>query len=254
MPAAPGSYLGTKTTGQGNAIPIVQTGPLAGQIDINALIGQMVDRRKMYYYDTLKLAPGTTVQTQPYQFFQTYIGQSDPYNGTSAAAKTELETNMTDSGKFNPPYDLILFNLGFLFWGNLADIKTICQLSFFEFKILEKRQFAGSMLRHPPGMGLYGFSTRTSEAWWNNGTPQPDAVWMLGDFKKYIPPSVKFSLTLNFPETYSNYYNTSTNLPADINNQNVTATNLPTLLTQNQGGNGLVIQAILNGLSDGPVS
>jgi len=246
-------YVGRQTAA-GNPIPIIQTGPQAGQIDINALIGQMVDRRKMYYYDTLKLAPGTVVQTQPYSLFKTPLGVSDPYNGTSAAAKTELETNMTDTGKFNPPYDLILFNLGFLFWGKLADIMTVAQLSFFEFKILEKRQFAGSMLRHPPGMGISGFSTRTSESFWNNGMPQPDAVWMLGDFKKYIPPSVQFSLTLNFPETYNSYYNTTTNLPADINNQGVTATNLPTLLTQAQGGNGLVIQAIMNGLSDGPVS
>lgn len=250
MAAASGSYLSQSKTGSGNAVPVIQSGPQAGQLDINALIGQMVDRRKMYYYDVLKLAPGTTVATQPYQFFQTYLGQGDPYNGN--VVKTELETNMTDSGKFNPPYDLILFNLGFLFWGNLADIMTIAQLSFFEFKILEKRQFAGSMLRHPPGMGINGFSTKTNEAFWQNGMPQPDAVWMFGDFKKYIPPQVKFSLTLNFPETYTNYYNG--NLPADKVAQGVTAGNLPTLLTAAQGGNGLQIYGIMNGLSDGPVS
>lgn len=251
MPAASGSYLSASKTGSGNAIPIIPSGPQAGQLDINALIGQMVDRRKMYYYDVLKLAPGATVVQTPYAFFQNYLNQGDPYNGN--ITKTELETNMTDSGKFNPPYDLILFNLGFLFYGNLADIMTVCQLSFFEFKILEKRQFAGSMLRHPPGMGFTGFpSPSQGTTFWNNGAAQPDAVWMLGDFKKYIPPQVKFSLTLTFPESYTNYYNAS--LPADKLNQGVTAAGLPTLLTTGQGGNGLQIYAILNGLSDGPVS
>ena len=114
-------YVGRQTAA-GNPIPIIQTGPQAGQIDINALIGQMVDRRKMYYYDTLKLAPGTVVQTQPYSLFKTPLGVSDPYNGTSAAAKTETSAmrrrlsrssarfcqsadrvRLSDSGRRNPP-------------------------------------------------------------------------------------------------------------------------------------------------------
>lgn len=247
---APGNYLGASKTGAGNAIPVIQSGPQAGQLDINSLIGQMVDRRKMYYYDMLKLAPGTTVQNQPYVLFQTPQGQPDPYNGN--LPKTYLETNMTSAGMFNPPYDLILFNLGFFFWGNLYDIQNFIRLCWFEFKILEKTQFWGSCLRHPPGMGLYGFSTKANEGFWTNGMPEPDAVWMLGDYKKYIPPLVHFTLTLNFPETYNQFFNSS--LPADITAQGVAGTSLFTTMTAGQGGNGLQIMPILNGLSDGPVS
>ena len=247
---APGNYLGASKTGAGNAVPVIQQGPQAGQLDINALIGQMVDRRKMYYYDVLKLAPGATVASTPYVLFQNPLGTQDPYNGN--IVKTQLETNMTANGMFNPPYDLILFNLGFFFWGNLFDIQQFIQLCWFEFKILEKTQFMGSLLRHPPGMGIQGFSTKTSESSWTNGIPMPDAVWMLGDYKKYIPPLVKFTLTLNFPESYNTYYNSS--LPADVVAQGVTGTSLYTTTAAAAGGLGLRVMAIMNGLSDGPVS
>ena len=53
-----GTYMGRSQMGNGRAIPI---NPSTGQVDINALLANMVDRRKIYYYDTLKLAPGATV-------------------------------------------------------------------------------------------------------------------------------------------------------------------------------------------------
>lgn len=247
MARAAGNYLGVTQTGQGQPIPTTSS----GQLDINALIGQMVDRRKTYVYDTLKLAPGATVSNTPYRFFQNPLGQPDPYNGN--LTKTELETNMTDTGKFNPPYDMILMNLGFLFYGDLFDILQIVKLGWFEFKILEKTQWMGHMWRHPPGAGFTGFSTKTSESFWNNGVPKPDAVWMFGDYKKYIPPTVKFSLTLNFPETYNSYYNS--NLPADVTAKlGAIGASLPTLVAAANGGNGVQMIAFMNGLSDGPVS
>ncbi len=48
-----GSYLGATQTGGGKPLPVTSSGAL----DINALVGQVVDRRKYYFYDTLKLAP-----------------------------------------------------------------------------------------------------------------------------------------------------------------------------------------------------
>ena len=246
---ASGTYMGQSQTGSGKAIPV---NPTTGQLDINALIGQMVDRRKSYYFDTLKLPPGTQLSSTPYQFFSNAKGQPDPYNGNSV--KTELETNVLSPNMFTPPYDLILFNLGFLVFGNLFDIQTLVKMTWFEFKIFEKTQFMGNVLRHPSGMGIQGSSTKTNEAFWNNGNAFPDAVWMLGDYKKYIPPMVRFSLTLNAPESYTTFYNGTGNFPADVTAQNPTSTNLPTLLTAAQGGNGLMIMAIMNGLSDGPVS
>lgn len=247
-----GSYLGAKQTGAGQAIPTIQSGPMAGQLDINALINQMVDRRKTYIYDTLKLAPGATVATTPYQFYKNPIGQADPYNGTQI--KTDVETNMTDTGKFNPPYDMILNNLGFLFNADarLFDIIQIVKMGWFEFKILEKRMWSGHLWRHPPGAGFSGYTTNSSEGVWNNGVPEPGAIWRFGDYMKYIPPMVGFSLTLNFPETYNTYYNS--NLPADVTtNLGAVGTSLPQITAAGGGGNGIQLIAFMNGLSDGPV-
>jgi len=245
-PAA-GMYVGRKT-GRGTEIPV---NPTTGQLDINALIGQMVDRRKTYVYDTLKLAPGATVASTPYRFFQTPLGQPDPYNGNQV--KTELETNMRSPGQFNPPYDMIIFNLGFLFAiDNLIfDITQIVKLGWFEFKILEKTMWMGHLWRHPPGAGFSGATSNNSESVWNNGVPEPGAIWYFGDFKKYIPPLVNFSLTLNFPETYNTFYNST--LPANVTNAALTATGLPQITAESKGGNGIQLIAFMNGLSDGPV-
>lgn len=246
---AAGNYFGRTTTGKGAPIPV---NPNTGQIDINALIGQMVDRRKTYIYDTWTLAPGSTVTNTPINFFQTPIGQPDPYNGN--VPKTPLETNMRSTGQFNPPYDMILFNLGFLFViGNrLFDIAQIVNHGWFEFKILEKTMWMGHLWRHPPGAGFSGMSTQTTESTWNNGIPSPESIWPFGNYRKYIPPLVNFSCTLNFPETYNTMYNSS--LPAWITaTLGAIGASLPTISTAGNGGNGIKLIAFMNGLSDGPV-
>ncbi len=244
-----GSYLGRTATGAGRPIPV---DPSTGNVDINALIGMMVDRRKWYYYDTLKLAPGSTVQNQ-YSFFNVPLRSPDP-NVTGTPAKTELETNMRSQGMFNPPYDLILNNLGFYFLiGNrLYDMAQVCNYSWFEFKILEKTFFMGHLWRHPPGAGISGNSTRTSESAWNNGLPEPGAIYHFGNFAKYIPPMVNFSLTLNFPESFTQYLGAG-NLGSDNTLAGQATGDRPTLLSTAQGGNGIQLIAFMNGLSDGPV-
>lgn len=248
MPQVFGNYLGRN-------LPV---NPKDGTLDINALLGGIVDARKTYVYDTLKLAPGATVVNTPYEFFRNPVGAPDPYNG--GLVKTEVDTNMRDMGKFNPPYDMIVNNLGFLFvQGNLLfDIQQIVTLGFFEFKILEKRQWAGHLWRHPPGAGFTGATTRWFESAWSNGMPHPAAIWHFGDYKKYIPPSVGFSLTLSFPETYGQYYNSTnatTNLPASVVARlGAVQAQLATISPQGNGGNGIQLIAFMNGISNGPVS
>jgi len=252
------AYMGQTKMGQGTAIPI---NPNTGDIDINALVGQLVDQRKDYVYDTLKLAPGTTVTSQPYRMFQVPIGQGDPYNGN--IAKTEQETNMRSAGFFAPPYDFIMNNIGFYFLigTELFDMATVMNLGWFEFKILQKQMFMGHLQRHPSGMGVSGYSTRTGQQNWLNGIADPKAIWWFGDWRKYIPPQVNFTLNINFTETYQQYYNAATtaSLPADIKTrlfdtgQLSAVGTLPTLLSQAAGGNGIQLLCILNGISNGPV-
>jgi hypothetical protein len=254
------AYLGQTKMGQGAQIPTVET-PQGPMMDINSLVGLLVDQKKDYVYDTLKLAPGTTMQSQPYRMFQTPIGQGDPYNGN--IAKTEQETNMRSAGFFAPPYDFILNNLGFYFLigAQIFDIETVCNLCWFEFKILSKQMFMGHLQRHPSGMGVTGMTTTSSQQNWINGIADPKAVWHFGDWRKYIPPQVNFTLNINFSQTYAQYYNaaTSASLPADIRSNlfdtgllTSTASN-PTLLPQTRGGNGIQLLVIMNGISNGPV-
>jgi len=253
------AYLGRTTMGQGTPIPMTPQ----GNIDINALVGQLVDQRKDYVYDTLTLAPGATVTSQPYRLFQVPIGQQDPYNGSQT--KTEQETNMRSTGQFSAPYDFILNNLGFYFLvgANLFDIATVCNMGWFEFKILQKQQFMGHLQRHPSGMGVTGYSTQPAQGNWLNGIADPKAIWWFGDWKKYIPPLTSFSLNINFSETYAQFYNasaiTGTSLPSDVkaklfDNGPLTSTaSLPTLLPASTGGNGIKLLCIMNGISNGPV-
>ena len=241
-------YTGYKT-GAGQAVPMMQMVSGGPQVpDINAIVGQMVDRGKWYYYDTLKIAPGATVAAQ-YRFFATSNGQPDPYNGN--IAKTDLETNLPgQGGSFPPPYDLILNNLGFYFVSDvqLYDINQIMKYAWFEFKILEKTFFKGHLWRHPPGAGVQGNTTKTSQAVWTNGIPAPAAVYSFGDWAKYIAPLMSFSLALNFPETINQFTNSS--LGADAQASGQLGTSLPTLLSTAQGGNGLTLIVFMNGLTD----
>jgi hypothetical protein len=253
------AYLGKTTMGQGTPIPTTPS----GNIDINALVGQLVDQRKDYVYDTLTLAPGATVTSQPYRMFQQPIGQPDPYNGSQT--KTEQETNMRSAGQFSSPYDFILNNLGFyvLAGADLFDITTFFNMGWFEFKILQKQQFMGHFQRHPSGMGISGMSTSHAQQNWMNGIADPKAIWWFGDWKKYIPPLTSFSLNINFSETYAQFYNastvTSTSLPSNVKAKLFdtavlsATTSLPTLLPASLGGNGLKILCIMNGISNGPV-
>lgn len=228
----------------------------ASNADINALLGGIVDRKKWYWYDTLKLAPGTTVTNTPYSWFQTAQGQADPYNGN--AIKTFLETNLVgQGGQFSSPYDMVLTNLGFKFAADniLYDMIQIMKYGYFEFKILEKTFFKGHLWRHPMGAGITGFSTQTAESSWNNGIADPGAIYYFGQWSKYIPPLTTFSLSLTFFETVGVAMSGSNTgaLGAKAVAVGQSAAALPTLLTAAQGGNGVWLIAAMNGLSDGPV-
>ncbi len=236
--------------GNGNMAPLTSS----GAIDMNALVGGMVDRAKAYKYDTLKLAPGATVASQ-YSFLQVPVNSPDPYNGN--IVKTLVETNMKTAAQqgFSAPEDMVLYNLGFLFmWdGRLLDIINIIKMSYFQFKIYDKMMWEGSLARNPSGMGITGYSTQTSESAWNNGTAHPQAVWTFGDYGKYIAPGVPFSLTLYFPETMTSYFNA--NIPANVTAANLTTSGLPQLISSTTyGGNGLQCVALMNGLTDRAVN
>ena len=257
------AYLGATKTGSGAPIPMTPS----GQLDINALIGQMVCQQKTYNFDTLKIPSGSTVAQQPYRLFQQPVGQPDPYNG--GIPKTALETSMSIAGSFAPPTDFILNNLFFYFLaGNqLFDIQQICNLGWFEFLVNKKVWWSGHLERHPSGMGITGLSNIHGDHNILNGVAEPSKVWHFGDWKLYIPPNVQFSMIIHFEESYDNFYNVTgqggsvNNIPADIQAKIIgpavngaTASSRPTLLPQSAGGAGIQLMVGMNGISNGPVS
>jgi hypothetical protein len=100
-----------------------------------------------------------------------------------------------------------------------------------------------------------GATSNTSEAVWNNGVPDPGAIYYFGQWSKYIPPLTTFGLTLQWFQTVglaTQGSNTAT-LGASATAAGQSAASLPTFLTASQKGNGVWLQAFMNGLSDGPV-
>ena len=200
----------------------------AGRPDINAIIGEMVDRGVWTYYYTLKLAAGATVLSS-YALFNSFLGAAGPYPLTTPApALTKVETNIPFAPFFTAPRDLILDSIGFEFVNDarLADIVSFIKNSYFEFKIDDKIFFEGNLELFPNGTGVNGFSTQTSESAWTIGVPNYHSRNRFGNFAKYIAPLQKYSMVVFFPET------------------------LITLLTTALGGVGLWLKAYLNGLTD----
>jgi hypothetical protein len=152
-----------------------------------------------------------------------------------------------------------------LLGNQLFDIEQITNFGWFEFRIIKKVMWMGHLQRHPSGMGITGVTQRANEVSWLNGVAEPSKVWHFGDWKKYIPPQVQFSLNLNFTETYDNYFNVTgqggaaTNIPADIQAKLLdtgiiaNAQTRPTLQRQSQGGSGIQLLCVMNGISNGAV-
>jgi hypothetical protein len=230
MVAIVAAGYGNMKTGRGNPIPALPN----GGVDINALIGQMVDRGIWHYYYTLKLAAGATIGSQ-YTLFNSATGSPDPYPLSGSPILTKVETNMpnTSTNGFNAPRDLILDQLGFAFNNTrLADMVAFDQYSYFEFKIIDKVFFEGKLKFHPSGTGFSGFSTNTGEGNWTAGIPNPMATNRFNNFSKYIAPQMNWSLVLYFPPT-----------------SGPSAAAL-TLTTANNGGTGLTLETFLKGLTD----
>ena len=233
-----------KSTGAGTAIPVLPN----GQVNLNALMAQMVSRDIWSYYYTLKLAAGTTFAAS-YSLFNAIGGQVDPYPLSGSPVLSHVETNMPSpaSNGFSAPRDLIMDQLGFYFlasgcgaassgvgtFANIADMLAFCQYSYFEFKIIDKVFIEGFAELNPSGVGFTGVSTGQQQQVYAMGMVNPHAVNRLGaQFAKYLAPLLQWSLTFYFP---------SGSGPAAAS---------AVMLTQNGGGNGLWLRSFVKGLTD----
>jgi len=96
----------------------------------------------------------------------------------------------------------------------------------FEFKIDDKIYAEGPMQCYPGGAGIWAATTRTNEAFVNIGEPALIATRRFPDYPRTIPPNVNFSVNL---------YTGGTGF---------------TTSTTGNGGTGLQIMCILDGIMD----
>jgi hypothetical protein len=245
--ASMASMYAGKTTGAGMPVPIIQSGPNAGAVNLNALQNMMVSRDIWHYWDTLKIAPATSYSSS-YSLFNYINGQVDPYAITAGQVKTFVETNMPSPAcnGFSSPRDLIMDQLGAYFlpggcglansaagtFANVADMISFCQYSYFQFRIIDKVFVEGFFEVIPPGVGFTGVSGTTPSVF-TLGIVNPHAVNQLGaNFAKYLAPQLQWSFTIYFPPQSG---------PAGV---------ALSSLTQAAGGNGLWLKLFLKGLTD----
>lgn len=207
--------------------------------DISSIMQGWVDRGAWLYYDRVYQPLSSTYGGAAGQVAQTYspfsigINKPDAITGTN---KTKNWTNLPNSGQFNPPRCMVLRRLGFYFEPTMAltDIELIMQTSYLEFKIDDKIFFEGLMQFWPGGMGITGYSTKTTQAVWLNGLATPHSMRDYGPYAKYIAPLQNFSLTITFPAT--NPYNSNA------------------ILTLDPTGTGINMVCLMDGITDRSVA
>ena len=178
----------------------------SGSVDLNTILGSMVDRGIWPYYDTAYVALTTSTLSaalnSTYQFFTVPNAGVDPI---FSAAKNFCQTNMISSGSsngFGATRCFILESFGFRFpsFLNKASVDSIIECANFTFQIAEKPFFQGRLEDWPGGAGLMGVTTQTGEETWTLGLPIPQAMRRFGlKFSKYIAPQIPFYFTVSFP-------------------------------------------------------
>lgn len=198
--------MGAFTIAGATGEPKILSAAQAKTMDINSIMNGWVDRGAWRYWDrVLQLATGTSFGANSGTLYQTYtpfsVGINKP-DSITAQNKTKWNTNMPNSGQFNPPRCLVLQRLGTFFEPVmlLSDMELF-NLGYYEFRIDDKIFFEGLPNFDPGGMGIFGFSTKNNESSWVNGVPQPGAMRGFGNYAKYIAPLQNFSWTWTFPST-----------------------------------------------------
>lgn len=211
-------------------------------MDINSILGTMVDRGIWPYYDTAFLditsAGGSAAVSAQYNFFAIPVNAIDPVTGL---AKTRVQTNMVAANTFGATRCFIMEALGFGFpgWLSKVDVDSIIENCFIQFSIDNKVFYEGPLYLWPGGFGLMGAATQTAEESWTLGLPIPQAMRRFGlKFAKYIAPLIPFYCNLYFPTNQPTLTFPGVAPPGAITNPSNTHVTVP------------IIKAMIDGLTD----
>jgi hypothetical protein len=136
------------------------------------IISDQMDVQDTPIYDTVTYAASATITTPNSQFF-TNVG--------SASGKSFVQTNMTQSQKLTAPEAFSVFGVRF-YWDSTilrADLNLLLQNFVYEFWMLTKNYQRAPLMHFSAGMGIDGYTTRTNESFYTNGTPNRDSMHLL---------------------------------------------------------------------------
>jgi len=136
------------------------------------IISDQMDVQDTPIYDTVTYNAGASVTTPNSQFF-TNVG--------SASGKSYVQTNMTQQQKLTAPEAFSVFGVRFYYDSTIlrADLNSLYQNTVYEFWMLTKNYQRAPLYHFSAGMGIDGYTTRTNESFYTNGTPNRDSMHTL---------------------------------------------------------------------------
>lgn len=162
------------TTMQANAVAAITA---QQQFIINSFRGQIyisnqLDVEDTPVYDTVTYTAGQTI---------TQINASWFTNVEGPSGKGFAQTNMDTNGRLDAPEAFSVFGVRFNWSEGIlrSDLQTFVDSWAFEFW-LGKKNYQRANIRHfSSGMGISGYTTKTSESFYTNGLPGRQSMNML---------------------------------------------------------------------------
>jgi len=159
----------------------------------NPVVPNMADRQAWNLYDRQKKVAGVSDAT--ILFFQV------PISGT----KPKEDTNMIQAGRLEDPQRFFVTALRIVMASAMSpvDIDEFQKKYYCEFYIGQKIYQEGPLVLFPGGGGVQGMSTATSQAFWNNGAPDPRAINLLGEEGVWILQGQQFRVEVKTTTTFT---------------------------------------------------
>jgi hypothetical protein len=135
-------------------------------------ISDELDVQDTPVYDTLTYSAGQTINTPNSALFA---------NVESGAGKTFAQTNMSDNKRLLAPEAFSVFGLR-LGWSEdvlRSDLQTFLNSWAYEFWLGQKNYSRANIRHYSSGWGISGYTTRTAESFYTNGSPGRGSMNMI---------------------------------------------------------------------------
>lgn len=140
-------------------------------------------------YDTLTYTAGQSISTPNSALFA---------NVESGSGKTLAQSNMTDNRRLIAPEAFSVFGIRLVWSEDIlrSDLTTLLNTWAYEFWLGQKNYSRANIRHYSSGMGISGYTTRTSESFYTNGVPGRGSMNLLA-VKLVIANQMSFYAQLN---------------------------------------------------------